>query len=513
MPGKQNDDMTSESAAQGQPPAPEPSPPGGPADDLVQIRAGKLERLREAGIDPFPAHFDRSHSSAEALAGYEALSGQEISVAGRMVSRRVMGRASFAHLQDGAGRLQLYVKQDLIGPEAYSRFRDLLDTGDFLGAKGTLFQTRTGETTLEVHELCILAKSLRPLPEKWHGLTDVEARYRQRYLDLVSNPESVELFKVRTRLISAIRRYLDQRGFLEVETPVLQAVYGGAAARPFRTYYNALERDYYLRIATELYLKRLIVGGLEKVYEIGRVFRNEGVDVKHNPEFTLLESYEAYADYQDVMAMVEDMIPQVTEEVLGTRILEREGVRIDLTPPWRRISLRDAILEHTGVDFEAYPDQASLYARARDLGLPITPTSPRGKIVDELLSSMERHLVQPTFLIDYPVELSPLAKRRADNPRLVERFEAFAAGVEIANAFSELNDPVDQTSRFLEQAANRAAGDDEAHQLDEDYVLALEHGMPPTGGLGIGIDRLLMFLTGRHSLREVILFPQLRSRD
>ena len=424
-----------------------------------------------------------------------------------------MGRASFAHLQDGEGRLQIYVKQDVVGPEAYGLFKDLVDTGDVVGATGTLFRTRTGEITLEAHALEVLAKSLRPLPEKWHGLTDVEARYRQRYLDLVSNPESVELFKVRTRLISAIRRFLDSRGFLEVETPVLQAIYGGAAARPFRTFYNALERDYYLRIATELYLKRLIVGGLDKVYEIGRVFRNEGVDVKHNPEFTLLETYEAYADYRDVMAMVEEMIPRAAEEALGTRILERDGTQIDLTPPWKRMTLRDAILEHTGVDFEEYPDQPSLYRRVKDLGLPITPTSPRGKIIDELLSSMERHLVQPTFLMDYPVELSPLAKRKTDDPRLVERFEAFAGGVEIANAFSELNDPDDQRARFLEQSANRALGDEEAHQVDDDYVLALEHGMPPTGGLGIGIDRLLMFLTGRRSLREVILFPQLRTRE
>ncbi len=483
------------------------------ADDLLQIRRGKLERLREAGVDPFPARFGRTHSTAEAVAEFDTLAGKEIGVAGRMVSRRVMGRASFAHLQDGEGRLQIYVKQDFVGPEAYGRFRELVDTGDFVGVTGTLFRTRTGEITLEVHTLAVLAKSLRPLPEKWHGLTDVEARFRQRYLDLISNPETVELFKIRTRLISAIRRFLDARGFVEVETPVLQAIYGGAAARPFRTHYNALERDYYLRIATELYLKRLIVGGLDKVYEIGRVFRNEGVDVKHNPEFTLLESYEAYADYQDVMTMVEEMIPRAAEEALGTRVLERDGETIDLTPPWRRMTLRDAILEHTGVDFEAYPDQPSLHERVKDLGLPITPTSPRGKIIDELLSSIERHLVQPTFLMDYPVELSPLAKRKTDNPRLVERFEAFAGGVEVANAFSELNDPDDQRARFREQAANRALGDEEAHQVDDDFVLALEHGMPPTGGLGIGIDRLLMFLTGRHSLREVILFPQLRTRE
>ena len=485
----------------------------GPADDLVQVRLAKLERLRNAGVDPYPSRFERTHSAAEALAHFEHLGQATISVAGRMMTRRIMGRASFCHIQDGSGRLQLYLKQDVLGPEAYALFRDLIDLGDIVGARGKLFRTRTGEITLEAGEFVLLAKALRPLPEKWHGLIDVETRYRQRYLDLVSSEETRELFRTRSAIISAIRRFLDERGFLEVETPVLQALYGGATARPFKTFYNALDREFYLRIATELYLKRLIVGGLDKVYEIGRVYRNEGVDVKHNPEFTLLESYEAYADYHDVMAMVEEMIARVAEEALGTRVIQRAGQTIDLTPPWRRTTLRQAILDCTGVDFEEYPNQPDLYARVAHLGLPVEPTSPRSKIIDELLANyVEPTLIQPTFLLDYPVELSPLAKRKADNQHLAERFEAFAGTVEIANAFTELNDPLDQRARFLQQLENLAAGDEEAHLMDEDFIQALEHGMPPTGGLGIGVDRLVMFLTGRHSLREVILFPQLRTR-
>jgi len=425
-----------------------------------------------------------------------------------------MGKASFCHIQDAAGRLQLYLKQDILGPEAYSQFRDLVDLGDFVSATGRLFRTRTGEITLEVASFAMLTKTLRPLPEKWHGLSDVEARYRQRYLDLITNEDARRTFQVRGKIVSAIRRFLDDRGFAEVETPVLQPLYGGTTARPFRTYYNALDREFYLRIATELYLKRLIVGGMDKVYEIGRVFRNEGVDFKHNPEFSLLETYEAYADYNDVMEMVETMIPAVAETALGTRTFERDGQLIDLTPPWKRITLRQAILDESDVDFEAYPDQPSLYQRVAKLGLPIAPTSPRGKIIDELLTAfVEPKLIQPTFLVDYPIELSPLAKKRTDNPLLVERFEAFAGGFELANAFSELNDPQDQRARFNQQLEALAAGDEEAHLMDEDFILALEHGMPPTGGLGIGIDRLVMFLTGGHSLREVILFPQLRSRD
>ena len=486
------------------------------ADALLQARMAKLEHVRQLGIDPFPAHYKRTHSTAEAMAHFEeqpADEPAELAVGGRIVSRRVMGKASFCHIQDGSGRLQLYLKTDLVGPDAYALFRDEIDVGDHVGASGTLFRTRTGEVTLEVHSLVLLSKSLRPLPEKWHGLQDVEKRYRQRYLDLIASEESRQVFQVRARAVSAIRRFLDDRGFTEVETPCLQALYGGAAARPFTTFYNALDSEVYLRIATELYLKRLIVGGMDKVYEIGRVFRNEGLDIHHNPEFTLLETYEAYADYRDVMAMVEELVPYVAQEAVGTTVITYAGHEIRFDPPWQRVSLRDAIAEHSGVDFAAYPDQESLYARVRDLDLPITPTSPRPKIIDELLSRfVEPKLVQPTFLIDYPVELSPLAKRKPDDPRYVERFEAFAGCFELGNAFSELNDPIDQRARFADQLKNREAGDEEAHQMDEDYILALEHGMPPTGGLGIGIDRLVMFLTDKHSIRDVVLFPQMRTR-
>ena len=483
-------------------------------DELLQVRLAKAEKLREAGVDLYPARFKRSHTSAEALAAFDSLGESPVTVAGRIVARRVMGRASFCHIQDGAGRIQIYLKQDLVSPEKYAEFRDLYDIGDHIGATGRLFRTKTGEITVEVGELTMLSKSLRPLPEKWHGLSDVEARFRQRYLDLIANPEARQVFQVRSKIITAMRRFLDEHGFIEVETPVLQALYGGATARPFKTFYNALDREFYLRIATELYLKRLIVGGMDKVYEIGRVFRNEGVDIKHNPEFTLLETYEAYADYNDVMDMVEQMIPFIAEQALGTRIIERGDQSIDLTPPWRRVSIRQIIRDESGVDFEEYPDQADLYARVKDMGLPIEPRSPRAKIIDELLSRfVEPKLIQPTFITDYPVELSPLAKKRADNPRLVERFEAYAGGYELANAFSELNDPVDQRARFEGQLEALAAGDEEAHQMDEDYILALEHGMPPTGGLGVGSDRLTMFLTGQDSLREVILFPQLRTRE
>jgi lysyl-tRNA synthetase, class II len=475
----------------------------------------KLEHLRQQGIDPFPAHYSRSCTTAEALASYadQVSDPRELRIAGRIVGRRVMGKASFCHVQDGSGRLQLYVRTDRVGEDSYRLFRDEIDVGDHIGATGTLFRTRTGEVTLEATELTLLSKSLRPLPEKWHGLQDVEKRYRQRYLDLIVNQEARDVFLVRSRVVSAIRRFLDERGFIEVETPCLQPLYGGAAARPFTTHYNALDSDVYLRIATELYLKRLIVGGLDKVYEIGRVFRNEGLDIHHNPEFTLLETYEAYADYRDVMTMVEQMIPRVAREALGTTTVKVGGHEVCLDPPWRRIPLREAIAEHSGVDFAEYQEQPALFERVRDLGLPITPTSPRAKIIDELLSRfVEPALVQPTFLVDYPVELSPLAKRKVDDPRYVERFEAFAGCFEIGNAFTELNDPIDQRARFADQLGNLEAGDEEAHRMDEDFILALEHGMPPTGGLGIGIDRLLIFLTGSHSIRDVILFPQMRAR-
>jgi lysyl-tRNA synthetase, class II len=481
-------------------------------DEIVNQRRRKLEELRARGIEPYPTTFARTMANAEAVTRFDELADTEISVAGRLVSRRIMGKASFGHIADGTGRIQLFVKEDQIGPEQYCTFRDLYDLGDVVGATGRLMKTRAGEISVEVRELTLLAKSLRPLPEKWHGLTDVEKRYRQRYLDLIANPHVRRIFQIRSATVSALRRFFEGRGFIEIETPVLQPMYGGAIARPFTTYHNALERELYLRIATELYLKRAIVGGLDKVFEVGRVFRNEGIDTTHNPEFTVLESYEAYASYLDVMKMVEELVPWVAQDVLGTTTISYAGNSIDLRPPWRRVTLRQAILDQTGIDVEAAEGRDELYRQVAHLGLPLDPASPRGKIIDELLSvKVEPTLIQPTFIVDYPVELSPLAKRKPSNPRLVERFEAYAGGMEIANAFSELNDAIDQRARFAEQVDLRTAGDDEAHLLDEEFIETLEHGMPPTGGLGIGVDRLVMLLTDQASIREVILFPPRRA--
>lgn len=481
-------------------------------DDLIRQRLRKLEELRQRGIEPYPTTFQRTVVNGEAVLEFDRLAGQQVSVAGRIVSRRVMGKASFCHIQDGTGRIQLFLREDALGAEQYNLFKDLYDIGDFVGATGVLMKTRAGEVSVQVGRLVLLAKALRPLPEKWHGLSDVETRYRKRYLDLIVNADVRRVFQIRSATVSAVRRFLEGRGFLEIETPVLQTLYGGAAARPFKTYHRALEQELYLRIALELYLKRAIVGGFDKVFEIGRIFRNEGVDTTHNPEFTLLESYEAYASYLDVMAMVEEMVPWIAQTVLGTSVITYQGNTIDLKPPWRRISLRDAILEQTGVDIEATLDRDELYRQVAGMALPIEPTASRGKIIDELLSTrVEHRLIQPTFVMDYPVELSPLAKRKPGHPDLVERFEAYVGGLEIANAFSELNDALDQRARFAQQVEARARGDEEAHLFDEDFVEALEHGMPPTGGLGMGIDRLVMLLTDRHSIREVILFPHLRS--
>jgi lysyl-tRNA synthetase class 2 len=398
-----------------------------------------------------------------------------------------------------------------LGQEAYERFGDL-DVGDLLGVEGTVLKTRTGETTVEVRQFWLLAKALRPIPEKWHGLKDVEVRYRQRYLDLIANPSVREIFVKRALLLRAIRQFLDERGFLEVETPILQPVYGGALARPFITHHNALDMDLYLRIAPELYLKRLLVGGFERVYEIGRNFRNEGIDARHNPEFTMLEAYQAYADYHDIMRLVEELIAFVAQSVLGTTTITYQGHTIDLTPPWRRLSLMDALKEVTGVDFLAFRnDDERARAIGRQLGLSIEPTDHWGRVLDEALKKkVVPTLIQPTFLLDYPVEISPLAKRKPDDPTMTERFQGFIGGLEVANAFSELNDPLDQRERFEMQQRLRERGDVEAHPLDWDFVTALEYGMPPTGGLGIGIDRLMMLFTNSPSIREVILFPLLR---
>ena len=427
------------------------------------------------------------------------------------MAMRGMGKASFIDLQDGSGQIQVHLRRDTLGQE-YELVRDL-DLGDFLGAQGPLFLTRTGEITLEAHEVSFLAKAMRPLPEKWHGLSDVETRHRQRYLDLITNQEAKQNFQTRSRIIGAIRRFMDARGFMEVETPVLVPVAAGAMAQPFTTHHNALDRDLYLRIATELYLKRLIVGGLDKVYEIGRVFRNEGIDQDHNPEFTLLESYEAYADYNDVMCMVEEMVYSVAQEVLGTAQVQYGDNTIDFTPPWKRVSLREEVQRCAGIDFQEFPDAAALEERIKELGIVADGRNSRGRLIDKLVSAcVEPQLIQPTFLLDYPLDMSPLAKQSPDDPTMVERFEGFAAGMEIANAFTELNDPDEQRRRFMEQEAMRGQVDEDLDRLDEDYLLALEHGMPPTGGLGIGVDRLTMLLTGQQSIREVILFPQLRER-
>ena len=492
-----------------------------PESDLVKGRLEKLERLRARGIDPYPHRYQRTHTTQEAIALLESVEthdGDEaqtstVAVAGRITMFRGMGRATFADLLDGHGLLQLLFRRNNLS-ESYDVLKDL-DIGDWLGASGPVFRTRTGEITLDVRELTVLSKSLRPLPEKWHGLTDVEARYRQRYLDLIANEEARRIAVLRSRIVAGMRRFMEDRGFVEVETPSLVPVAAGAMAHPFVTHHNALDRDLYLRIAHELYLKRLIVGGLEKVYEIGKVFRNEGIDLTHNPEFTMMESYEAYADYNDVMRMVEEMVHGLVLDVLGSPTVEYEGHTIDLTPPWRRMSLRDAVKDHTGIDFFDCPDIESLRTEMRMIDVDVSKQTSWSGLVDKLISArVEHEMVQPTFLIDYPLQMSPLAKKKTGDHRLVERFEAFVAGgLEISNAFTELNDPVEQRQRFEDQEKLRAQfQDEEMDRLDEDYLVAIEHGMPPTGGLGLGIDRLVMLLSGQPSIREVVLFPQLRSK-
>jgi lysyl-tRNA synthetase, class II len=492
--------------------------------DQEQQRRVKLARLREAGVDPYPARVERTHTAAEAISALEGRAEGEavvVAVAGRLVSMRVMGKSSFAHIEDDSGRIQLYVRSDVLGEEAYELFKRDLDLGDFVQASGETFYTRTGEPSVRVDELRLLAKALQPLPvvkekdgQVFDAFTDKEQRYRQRYVDLAVNPEVRQIFKTRARIISAIRRFLDERGFLEVETPVLQPIYGGAAARPFVTYHNQLKQQLYLRISDELYLKRLIVGGFEKVYEIGRDFRNEGVSFKHNPEFTQIEFYKAYADYRDVMELAEQMVAYAAQEALGTTTITHEGQEIDLSPPWRRWKLRDAIRELTGIDYAEHEDAESLYQAIVRMGGTPEKKSTWGKLIDPtLINYVESKLIQPTFLYDYPLEVSPLAKKKPGEPDIVERFEFFIGGFELGNAFSEINDPLDQRERFLATSEALAGGDEEAHPLDEDYVRALSYGMPPTGGFGMGIDRLTMLLTNTDALREVILFPHLRSRE
>jgi lysyl-tRNA synthetase, class II len=486
-------------------------------NDLQRQRLAKLERLRAAGIDPYPPRAERTHTIAAILNTFdERVERQErVTLTGRIVgARRVMGKLAFAHIADETGKIQLWISKADLGDEWFGRFRDDLDTFDIIQATGTLRRTKTGEPSLFVERLAVLAKALNPPPEKWHGLTDVEARLRERYLDLIVNDEVKQTFRTRARVITAMRRFLDDRGFVEVETPVLQPIYGGASAQPFVTHHNQLHQDLYLRIAVELYLKRLIVGGFEKVYEIGKDFRNEGVDRTHNTEFTMMECYQAYADYNDIMRLVEDLFRYIALEVCSTTTINYQGHTIDFGPDWQRVSIPEAIVERTGIDIMQLTELAPLQAAIRAAGLRVDAKPSWGKQVDELFSEyVQPLLIQPTFIIDHPVPLSPLAKKRPDQPLLTERFEPIIAGMELGNAFTELNDPLDQEQRFLEQGRAYAAGDDEAQQMDLDYLNALMYGMPPTGGLGIGVDRMVMLLTDQPTIREVVLFPHLRQTE
>uniref|UniRef100_A0A7C4CBD2 Lysine--tRNA ligase n=1 Tax=candidate division WOR-3 bacterium TaxID=2052148 RepID=A0A7C4CBD2_UNCW3 len=473
-----------------------------------EVRLGKLARLREQGVQPFAYGWVRTHTAKqilEAAGEGEVAAGLEASVAGRLMSRREHGKTQFAHIQDESGRIQLYLRRDTLGEAAFGRL-ELLDIGDFVGARGEVFRTKTGEVTVNVRELELLAKSLRPLPEKFHGLRDVETRYRQRYLDLIMNPESRQTFMLRTRLVALVRRFLDERGFVEVETPILQPIYGGAAARPFQTFYNVLEQQMYLRISDELYLKRLIVGGLERVYEIGKDFRNEGLDRTHNPEFTQMELYWAYADYNDVMALVEELFRFLAVELTGRTEVEFSGRLLDFGRPWQRLEFVPTLEARIEADPLKLSREMLVKVAAR-FGIETTPDISRAKLLDKLFSELiQDHIVDPTFVLNHPKVTTPLAKEHRENPELVERFEPVVCGMELGNAFSELNDPLEQRRRFEEGVAQN----EEFATVDEDYCTALEYGMPPTGGLGLGIDRLAMLFSGRDSIRDVVLFPQLR---
>ena len=488
--------------------------------DQEQARREKLARLQELNIPAYPARCQRTHTAQEAVAALEAAEATGTSAAtvwltGRLVALRIMGKASFAHIEDGSGRFQLFIRQNDVGAEIYENLlKKLLDLGDFVEASGALVRTKTGEPSCQVQSLRLISKALHPLPDKWHGLRDVETRFRQRYVDLLANPEVRQTFVTRARIVSAIRRYLDEVSFLEVETPILQPLYGGAEARPFVTFHNQLKQNLYLRISFELYLKRLLVGGYERVYEIGRDFRNEGISFKHNPEFTQLEFYEAYSDYGGMMRRCEELITSVARALNGHTRLTYQGHELDLTPPWRRLTMREAIRTATGLDYADYADAASLAAAMRGLGHPPEANANRGKLIESLFAThVEPNLVQPTFILDYPVEISPLAKKKDTDPTTVERFECFIGGMEIGNAFSELNDPLDQLQRFEDMGRALAAGDEDAHPLDEDFITALCYGLPPTGGCGIGIDRLAMIFTDQPTIREVVLFPHLRTKE
>lgn len=483
-------------------------------NELLLIKRAKLAELVKNGKDPFRImKYDVTNHSKDILNNYEEFEGKIVSVAGRMMTKRVMGKASFCHIRDLGGDIQIYVKKDEIGEEPYTDFKKY-DIGDIIGVEGEVFKTNSGEISIKAQSITLLSKSLQILPEKFHGLKDTDTRYRQRYVDLIVNPEVRDTFIKRSMIIREIRRYLDDRGFLEVETPVLVPNAGGAAARPFNTHHNALDEDLHLRISLELYLKRLIVGGLERVYEIGRVFRNEGLSVRHNPEFTLLELYQAYTDYYGMMDLVEDLFRTVAQKVLGTTTVVYDGVEIDLSKPFERLTMVDAIKKYAGIDFNEIPDEAAAKELAKKHGIEFEDRHKKGDIINLFFEEyVEEHLIQPTFIMDHPVEISPLASRKPDNPDFTERFELFITRREMANAFSELNDPIDQRGRFEAQEALRAAGDEEANQTDEDFLCALEYGMPPTGGIGIGIDRFVMLLTDSQAIRDVLLFPTMKSLD
>lgn len=488
-------------------------------ESLFETRIKKMQQLEERGVDPFGHRYDVSHHASEILeiAGEKSKEeldelALEVSIAGRLMIKRGHGKAAFALLQDRSGNIQIYVKTDVLGEDSYGNFQ-LTDLGDFLGVKGKVFRTNKGEVTVLAEQLVVLSKALRPLPEKWHGLKDVETRYRQRYLDLITNPEVKLTFIARSKIIQAIRTYLDGLDYLEVETPTLHSVASGAHARPFETHHNALDMPLNLRIALELHLKRLIVGGLERVYEIGRVYRNEGISTRHNPEFTMLELYEAYADFEDIMNLTENMIRHVAQTVNGSLHLPYGEYEIDLESPWQRKHMADLVKDQTGVDFRAIQSTEEAMAAAKKHGVAVKPSMEYGHILNEFFEQkVEYTLIQPTFVYGHPVEISPLAKRNPEDPRFTDRFELFMVAREFGNAFSELNDPIDQRERFMKQLEEKAAGNDEAQDLDEDFLEAMEHGMPPTGGLGIGIDRLVMLLTNQPSIRDVLLFPLLRTR-
>ena len=488
-------------------------------NDQFQVRRDKMARIAELGLDPFGQKFVRTHLAQEIITEFSELEneeleakGIEVSIAGRIMTKRGKGKAGFAHIKDVSGQIQIYVRKDAIGEDAYELFK-MADLGDIVGIKGVVFKTKVGELSIKVNEFTFLTKSLRPLPEKYHGLKDIEERYRKRYLDLITSEESQKTFIARSRIIQAMRRYFDDNGFLEVETPMLHSIAGGASARPFVTHHNALDMPMYMRIAIELHLKRLIVGGLEKVYEIGRVFRNEGVSTRHNPEFTMLELYEAYADFHDIMDLTENVIAYIAEEVLGTTTIPYGEYEVNLAPKWKRLHMVDAIKEYVGVDFWKEMSVEEARALAKEHDVQITESMTVGHIINEFFEQkIEEKLIQPTFVYGHPVEISPLAKKNAEDPRFTDRFELFIVAREHANAFTELNDPIDQRQRFEAQLKEREQGNDEAHMMDDDYIEALEYGMPPTGGLGIGIDRLVMLLTNSPSIRDVLLFPLMRHK-